>query len=77
MLFRVKTQDHASYKKYHHVPVGTILHPSDINIEFKCGSYHNIAVGKPWMQSVPVECLERIPHNKTNLRKHKKQYRGY
>lgn len=76
MLFRVKTKAHGGYKTYHHVPVDTILHPSDIDSEFKWGSYQ-IEVKRPWVQYVPVTCLERIPHNKENLRKHKKQHRGW
>lgn len=77
MLFRVKTAEYGIYKKYHYVPVGTILHPSDISIEIQADDYHAIEVDEPWGQTVPVTCLERIPHNKENLRKHKKQQRGW
>jgi len=72
MLFRVKTQRFVSkatalvYDQYHYLQVGTVFHSTEIMDYYKSPNYGYVDVHG---QHVPLECLERIPNTKANLRK--------
>lgn len=72
MLFRVKTQRYVSkhsgiiFDTFHHLPVGSVFHSTEIEDYYKSFNFSRLKVRD---QGVPLDCLERIPNTKANLRK--------
>ena len=76
MLFRVKTQRYRGaieFLQFHRVAVGTVFHSSStvLSTPMQNGSKCLLVTSTkhPFSQHVPMQCLERIPNTKANLRK--------
>ena len=75
MLFRVRTQRFKSsagtvFKNFHWLPVGKVLRSAAMSDPWGTGKDTRVQVVLgTYDQTVPMECLERIPNTKANLRK--------
>ena len=75
MLFRVKTQRFKSstghvFENFHWLPVGKVFHNAAMSDPWDTGKDTKVQVVLgTYDQTVPMQCLERIPNTKANLRK--------
>jgi len=75
MLFRVKTQRYKNsggrvFENFHWLPVGKVFHSVAMSDPWGTGKDTKVQVVLgTYDQTVPMQCLKRIPNTKANLRK--------